>query len=258
MARKERKKRRRRRGRGSLGPLMRLLSVALTAVVIVVALTLFFKVDQVIVSGSSRYPREEIIALSEVQSGDNLILLNKYSIAQRIYTGCPYITNVRINRKLPDTLSIEVTETEAVLALENGGAWWLLSKDGKVLDTTDAESAQGYLLLRGITPQGVTVGQKLMLSEDEALTGERLFELINALAERGMLAQTEAVDVSDDSVLHIAYDGRFDVELAYDADFAFKLECLQAVIRELEPNETGTLRMTMEDENEVRLIPFEP
>ena len=48
------RRRNRRRRRGSLGPLLRVLSVLLTAVAVVAALTLFFKVDQVVVSGNSR------------------------------------------------------------------------------------------------------------------------------------------------------------------------------------------------------------
>ena len=57
----KKRKNRRRRVRGSFGPLLRLLSVVLTAVVIVAALTLFFKVETVSVSGNSRYTAQEII-----------------------------------------------------------------------------------------------------------------------------------------------------------------------------------------------------
>ncbi len=61
----------RRRRRGSLGPLLRLLSLLLAAVAIVAALTLFFKVDQVLVTGNSRYTQAEIVAASGIEKGDN-------------------------------------------------------------------------------------------------------------------------------------------------------------------------------------------
>ena len=256
MARNSRKKRRRRRSRGSLGPLMRALSVVLTAVVVVVALTLFFKVDQVVVSGNSRYTVEEITAVCGVEPGDNLILLNKYQIAQQLYTQLPYITNVRVNRKLPDQLLVEVTETKVALTIEGGGAWWLLSESGKVLDVAEGD-AEGYLLLRGVVPEGIAVGEQLRLAAGN-LSAERLLELVAALSERNMLEKTDWVDASDGEILRIGYDGRFEVELFYNADFDFKVNCLRSVVEELEPNETGTIRMTMEDENEVRFIPLRP
>src|SRR5699024_10339301 len=101
-------------------PLMRVLSVLLTAVAIVAALTLFFKVDQVVVSGNDRYSEQEIIEVSGVEQRDNLILMDKYRIAEKLYTQLPYITEVRINRKLPDVLMVEVVETKAVALIKGG------------------------------------------------------------------------------------------------------------------------------------------
>ena len=253
---KKRNNRRRRRGRGGFGPLLRLLSVVLTAVVIVVALTLFFKVDHITVSGNSRYTAEEIVAVCGVGQGDNLILLDKYQIARELYTQLPYITDVRVNRDFPDGLVVEVTETQAALAIECGGAWWLVSQSGKIVDVTDSAAAQGYLLLRGMTARDAAVCASLTLSEEDFISAQRLLELISALSKRAMLEKTTSIDASNREKLVLAYDGRFDVEIRYDADFDFKLDCLQAVVGELEPNETGIIRMTMDDENEVRLIPY--
>lgn len=98
--------------------LLRPLSVILAAVAIVAALTLFFKVENIEVTGAGRYRAEEIIAASGVETGDNLILLDRYRIAQRIYTSLPYITDVRPKQKFPNTLQIEVTETRALAAVQ--------------------------------------------------------------------------------------------------------------------------------------------
>lgn len=249
-------KRRRRRSRGSFGPLLRFASVVLTAVAVVVALTLFFKVDEIVVSGNSRYSTGEIISVSGVESGDNLILLDKYYIARELYTQLPYITDVRVRRDLPDRLAIEVTETKPAFAVESGGAWWLVSSGGKILEAVDGETAGGYLLLRGVTAVSAAVGSQLELAAEGNLSAERMVEIVAALMERGMLSKTDSVDAGDGEILHIGYDGRFDVELYYDADLAFKFNCLRAAVNALQPNETGIMRMTMADENEVRFIPF--
>ena len=42
------------------------------------------------------------------------------------------------------------------------------------------------------------------------------------------------------------YAGRFTVELAYGADYAYKLQNLQAVIGKLESNETGTISLRVD------------
>lgn len=248
---------RRRRRRGSIGPFLRVLSVLLMAVAIVAALTLFFKVDQIVVSGNSRYTEAEILAATGVERGDNLILLDKYGIAKRLYTDLPYITNVRINPKLPDVLMVEVTEARAVAALEEGESWWLISSGGKLLEAVEAGDAQDYLLVRDVGLQDPKTGGEISLGEESRLSTQRLLELLGALEERDMLNRADSVSAGDADHLTLEYDGRFQVEMHYDADFAYKLNCLAAAIAELEPNESGIIRMTMKDDNEVRFIPYQ-
>lgn len=250
-----RRRRNRRRRRGSLGPLLRVLSVLLTAVAIVAALTLFFKVDQVVVSGNSRYSTEEIVDVSGVEQGDNLILMNKYRIAEKLYTQLPYITEVRINRKLPDVLMVEVVETQAVAAIKGGSSTWLMDSGGKLLEVVSSSVAEKYLTLSGLTAENPAISGKLALGEESPISAPRLLELIHALSQRGMLEKTASLDASDPDYMVLSYDGRFRVEMFYDADFDFKLNCLQAAVAQLEPNETGIIRMTLKDDNEVRFIP---
>ncbi len=249
------RRRNRRRRRGSLGPLLRVLSVLLTAVAVVAALTLFFKVDQVVVSGNSRYSAEEIIEVSGVEQGDNLILMDKYHIAEKLYTELPYITEVRINRKLPDVLMVEVVETQAVAAIKGGSSTWLMDSSGKLLEVVSASMAEKYITLEGLTAESPAISGKLKLGEESPISAQRLLELMQALNQWGMLEKTTSLNASDPDYMVLSYDGRFQVEMFYDADFDFKLNCLQAAVAQLEPNETGTIRMTMKDDNEVRFIP---
>lgn len=246
---------RRRRRRGGLSRLLRPLSLLLTAVAVVAALTLFFKVEEIQVAGASRYPAEDIIAASGVETGDNLILLNRYRISQRIYTSLPYITDVRPKQKFPDTLVIEVTETRPAAAVEGAGTWWLVNSEGKVLEAVDAAAAADYLTVAGIQAEEPSVSGRLTLPEDSPMTAGRLCELLAAMEERSMLTRADSVDLTDPEILILNYDGRFRVELYYDANLPFKLDGLLGVVDYLEPNETGTIRMTMSDDNQVNYIP---
>ena len=221
----------------------------------VAALTLFFKVDQVVVSGNSRYSAEEIIEVSGVEQGDNLILMDKYHIAEKLYTELPYITEVRINRKLPDVLMVEVAETQAVAAIKGGSSTWLMDSGGKLLEVVSTSMAKKYITLEGLTAESPAISGKLKLGEESPISAQRLLELMQALKQWGMLEKTTSLDASDPDYMVLSYDGRFQVEMFYDADFDFKLNCLQAAVAQLEPNETGTIRMTMKDDNEVRFIP---
>ena len=87
MARRRHSNRRHRRGNS--GFLYKLLSVLVICGAVVAALTLFFRVDRIEVTGMERYTEDEVIAASGIDIGDNLYLLNKYDAARSIADALP-------------------------------------------------------------------------------------------------------------------------------------------------------------------------
>ena len=222
---------------------------------VVAALTMFFKVSTVEVTGSSRYRDGEVAAASGVELGDNLVLLDKYRIAQRIYTELPYVTEALINRKFPSTLVLEVTETTAVASIQGAGGYWLLSAGEKLLEAVDETGAQDYLRITGLEAVNPAVSARLELPEDSPITLERLGQLLSAMERLEMLGRADGLDLSDRSDLVLGYDGRFQVIISYDADFDYKLLCLLEAVKCLEPNERGTIRLNMKEANKAHFIP---
>ena len=124
---------RRHRG-GSFGFLYKVLSMLVICGAIVAALTLFFRVGTVVVTGQERYTAEEVREASGVAEGDNLILLNKHTVAHQLVEKLPYIEEVHPYRRLPDTLIIEVKECGEPLAVLQDGFAWLVSPGGKIVE----------------------------------------------------------------------------------------------------------------------------
>ena len=104
------RKRNRRRRRGSFAGLYKLICVVLIFGAILAAMAVFFKTEQVEITGNVRYTAAEVIESSGVETGDNLFFLNKYQVAGRIGDALPYVESVSINRRLPSGLHIHITE----------------------------------------------------------------------------------------------------------------------------------------------------
>lgn len=155
MARRRKSNRRR---RGSFGFLYKLLSVLVICGAIVAALTLFFRVDTVVITGQQRYTEEEIREASGIAEGANLVLFNKYTAAITLSVPCPYIEEISINRKLPDTLLIQVRECSIPLAVVQDGSAWLVSASGKIVDQQEAAAAAEYAQIDGCELLGAVCG----------------------------------------------------------------------------------------------------
>ena len=254
MARRRNSSRRRRRG--SSGFLYKLLSMLAICAVIIVALTLFFRLETIVVTGTERYTAEEVIQASGVQTGDNLFLLNKPTVNQRIRDALPYVERVkRINRKLPDTLLIEVEECGTPLAVVQDGSAWLVSPLGKIVEQLPAGQAEGYAVIDGCQLLTPTVGTKIALATEYNAKKESLLDLLAALEEAEMLDQVEAIHLEDASTLTMEYGGRFLVEMPYRADYQRKLQTLRLAVEKLETNQTGTIQLLQEDRYAANFIP---
>ena len=247
MARRRNSNRRRRRG--SFGFLYKLLSTLAICAVVVAALTLFFRVDTIEVTGTERYTAQEITDASGVSIGDNLFLLNKYSVDQEIKAALPYVQELRINRRLPDTLVIQVQECGTPMAVIQEGSAWLVSPAGKIVEQMEPSAAEGYAVIDGCQLLAPSVGTALALATEYAGQQQSLLDLLAALEEAGLVEKVNAIHLSDLSVLRMDYDGRFSVELPYGADYAYKLRYLVQVVESeaIQSNMTGTIQMTRDD-----------
>ena len=158
MARRSSRSRKRRRSRGRLGPLFKLLCLLTLVVALTAGATVFFRVEQVVVTGNSRYTQEEIVEVTGIEKGDNLYGWNKFAIAQRLRQTLPYIGEVTIRRALPSTILITVVEWDAVARIEPPSAQELLALQGELEEETPAQKDAGEDTSSGDT-SGDTSGE---------------------------------------------------------------------------------------------------
>lgn len=115
---KERKETKYRKRRTSI--LCGILAVLVSAVAVVLACTVFFRVESVAVEGNERYSAEEILAAASIETGSNLPLTAGELIQDRVCTTLPYIESVKVEKHLPTRLVLVVKEAPpiAVVAQE--------------------------------------------------------------------------------------------------------------------------------------------
>ena len=244
----------RRHGRGRrgrrFGVLYKLLTLVVVCAAAVLALTLFFKVESVEVTGNSRYSAQEIQDACGVQLGDNLYLLSKPDMVQRLHQQLPYIDEVRITRQLPNTLCVQVTEFSTVYAVEQEGTVWLLTSGGKIVET--AAERGDTPLIDGCELLAPSLGGDVSFALELQNRQESLFALLTALESAELTGDVRAIHLGDPTVLSMDYTESFTVEMPYGADYPRLLRYLTLVIEELETNLTGVIDLTRDGEPHFR------
>ena len=272
MPRYNHRSRSRRRNKGRFGPLFKLLCLLAVGVALTVGATVFFRVESIVISGNKRYTQEEIIAASGIQTGDNLYGLNKVRIDQNIRTTLPYIGDLTINRALPNTIVITVTEWEAVAKvavpdptqaaalrqeqldqdpkaepLEIAQEPWLISVKGKLLEPAPEDSSA--ITVTGLVPIAPQTGSTLQTVESESDRLSALTALLEALQEGGELGNVSSIRL-EATQLVLRYMDRFDVKMKLNADFSYDIRRMQAVKPKIDEMYTtdaaGSIDLTQE------------
>ena len=251
MPRYNHRSRTRRQNRGRFGPLFKLLCAVAVVVALTVGATVFFRVETVTVTGNRRYTQEEIIDASGIQPGDNLYSLNKVRIDRNLRTTLPYIGNLTINRALPSTIVITVTEWDAVAqvavpspeqvaayqeaagetAVSTAREPWLISVKGKLLEPAPEDSAA--ITVTGLTPLAPQAGSFLEVPEAEQTRLEALTGLLEVLELRECLWEVSSIRL-ESTYLTVRYAGRFDVKMKLNADFDYDVRLMQSVRQQVE------------------------
>ncbi|MBR6736178.1 MAG: FtsQ-type POTRA domain-containing protein, partial [Oscillospiraceae bacterium] len=124
--------------------------VLVVAVGLVMSLTVFFEITSINVLGNTMYADNEIIALSGIMTGDNLIRVPTGKIESKIVENYPYIKKAEVKRVLPDSVTIHITMAEEAAALrKSDGRFMLVSSEGRVLKSDIPICPEGMIPVDG-------------------------------------------------------------------------------------------------------------
>ncbi len=249
--RPRRARRRRRRVPREGGYLSRLASALIIFVTVMAALIMFFRVKIVNITGAHRYSDEEILSVAGVSDGQNMFLMNKYRMEEKLLRQLTYLQDAKISRDLPDTLIIDLKECVTPFAAAQDGACWLVSPSGRIVDRLNADAAKEYPQITGCPILSPSVGTQIALPSEYAAQERSLVKLLTALDDAQMLGDADGIRLDKHDCLLLDYAGRFTVKFPLDANYRFKLHALRVYINgeKIQDNMTGAFDLTRDDRN---------
>lgn len=217
-----------------------LLVLVVVSVGVVLSLTAFFHITDITVTGNEKYTTEEIIAQCPIDVGENLFLADTQSAKERLEKKLPYIYNAQVERKLPYTIEIKITEAQSSYYIGNKDKTYiLLDNKLKVLET-NAQKAQGIEISKASIKSSVA-GEKIQFKDDA--TGDCLIQIAQVIKDNNF---TEITSIYSNSAEEnfVVYDKRITFELGSCDNLENKIYQGLASCEKLDetnPNVTGVM-----------------
>ena len=227
------------------GALFKALAVLVTAVAILLAMSVFFKISKIEVVGAETYTEEEIVKASGIEVGENLFFVDRFEAASRIFAQLPYIDSVTVTRQLPNHIVITVSESAAVAVVDYEGTLYAVNQNCKVISSVDEDAAEGLIRVRGITLQEPVAGSQLAAEKADVGKLEALTALLQEMYAREMTADVQDIDLSDVTSPAFTYLERFTVRVGENKDIGYKLGMLMSAVEQLSDYESGTFDLSV-------------
>ena len=269
--------------------LIQLLSVTAVVLALTLALSIFFKVEVITVSGADTYSEWAIREASGIMEGDSLFTFSRARAGARIQAELPYVDDIRFGIKLPNTVIIDIVELEVVYSVQDvSGNWWLITSAGRVVEQTDKATAASYTQVIGVKiqvpqPNDTVIAEEDPIPDATAATdsqgapeatedplgtipvvvtnAQRLqvaLQILQELEANDIVGEVATVNVESLSEIELWYGTRYQVELGDTSQLDYKITCMQDAILQLSDYEMGVLDVSFIIwKDQVEFAPFD-
>lgn len=226
--------------------IIRIATVAAVVVALYLACSVFFKVENIKVSGNVKYDEWTVFEASGIEKGDSLLAFGKGKACARIAQKLPYVKIVRIGITLPNTVNIYVEELDVVYAVQDtNDGWWLLTSGGRVVEKTSASAAKDKTKLEGFRIENPVAGEGAKAYEPEPDTTaddekpvtvtnqdrmDTALSIVTELERRGVLGQVASLNVEDMGKIELWYEDDYQVKLGNAGQMEKKIRLMCATI----------------------------
>lgn len=173
---------------------------------IYIILSPLFNITEINVSGNSKLTSQDIINLSQIETGINTFKISFKKVTELLKQE-PYIESVNIERKLPNTININVKERVPTYMLEFANGFVYMNNQGYMLEIS--ETALEVPIIVGFeTPvENISPGSRLIIEDLEKL--ETVLKIVESAKSNDVYNLITSIDISDGNnfILYLNNEG---------------------------------------------------
>jgi len=224
------------------------LTFVFICLILFLGISVFFRVNEIIVTGDTRYSRTEVIEASEIEFGSHLFLLREGEARANILSRLPYAGHVEIVRRFPSRIEITVTEALPVAFLQAEGGYLVLDRSARILERTERRPIQRLVYVRGLeTPILPREGEILALGEEGRAQLAYLQDILDLFGSLGLVPWVSELDMTDVHNPQFIYDERFTVLLGPRQNVRHDMSMFVGILAELDEDEFGLIDLRPEN-----------
>ena len=217
-----------------------LLILLISLGLVFVLKTNFFIIDKIEITGNNKIKREDLIIASSINIGENIFKISIKSGEENIRK-LPYTEEIKIRRKLPKTIIIEIIECKEIAQIKDISSFLIIDNKGKILELKDDEN-ENLPMIIGLEIDNKIQGDNIF-SEMEF---ESKVEFIKVGHDIGILNEIKQIDMENIDSINIKTNDDISIAFGNLNNIRYKLNLLYSTLDYVKDEEISCTMILMD------------
>lgn len=204
----------------------------------------FFKVTEITVTGNAMLSREEILNISGLNLGVN-ILLSDVNRAESKIAKIPAIDGVKVKRISPSRISIAVIECKEVGIIKYLGNYITVSSEGEILEISNKKPKKKLPEMLNLTLGQTNVGQTVIIPDKTV--EKAVYKYFETFENLKVLGEIKKIDFKKIDDVSLTLSNDILVKVGHADKIPYKFAYLEKIFAELSGQRGGILDISDPD-----------
>ena len=190
--------------------------------------------------------KENIIKISSINKGENFFKVGT-SLGEELLEKQAYVKSVKIKRKFPNSIIINLVERKEILQLKKISSYLIIDEDGYILNILD-EKIEGLPYLMGIDVNDKNISDNIFENKDNIN-----MEFVKFSYELDLLSKIKEITMEDVNAVKILLNDGISIAFGALDNVEYKLKLLNEILITIE-KEQISCKMILMDRGENPII----
>ena len=154
----------------------------------------------------------------------------------------PFVKEIKVRRRFPNTVLIELTERTPAAKLVSGGISYIIDEEAFLLEYTALGDEYRLPVINGAAPSEYQPGRQLVF--EDGLMLESLKSILAELVKSDWIANISEINLEKIYNISFQYANRFTVVLGDASELEYKLAVFRVMLERLKDTDQGTIDLS--------------
>lgn len=210
--------------------------------ILILMLSPILNIKNIEINGTKRIDKNDLIKTLSLDKPTNIFMFNKFTAKKRLINNY-YIEDISIDRKLPNTMIINIIERDIIGYIPYANGYLYIDTEGLVVDTKPIYK-ETLPIIYGLSFDSFKLGKPLSIDKSlDEINKKRFYtvvEIASTLHEKELYKKNISIDISNIDDIHL-YIGNVDVVFGDKDAVNIKINILNEILKNFSAKERGIL-----------------